>query len=134
MNDQPLSPAEDHLTRWLDRTPGAIPPENLSPDEASRLQADTAALTSLLRTHVPVSTEPPYPDFFNSQILKKIRDEQAMAASPARQLPLLKRRRAQSHPVPPRRLRPPRRPARRWKSVMRRSLHNRPVRTVVRAG
>ena len=85
MHDQPLSPAEDQLTRWLDRTPGAIPPENLSPDEADRLQADTAALTSLLRTHMPVSTEPPYPDFFNSQILKKIRDEQAMAASPARQ-------------------------------------------------
>jgi hypothetical protein len=85
MNDQPLSPDEVQLTRWLDRQPGAMPPDHMDPQDAARHQADTEVLAALLRTHAPAPAEPPYPDFFNSQILKKIRDEQAPSRSPARQ-------------------------------------------------
>lgn len=75
MNDDPISHTEAQLTRWLDNAPGATPPENMNPRETARLRADAEAVAELLRKHVPTSVEPPYPDFFNSQVLKKIRDE-----------------------------------------------------------
>jgi hypothetical protein len=77
MKDDPLTSSEVQLTRWLDHAPGAVPPENLDPREAARLRADAASVAELLRRHVPTSVEPPYPDFFNSQLLRKIRQEQA---------------------------------------------------------
>lgn len=76
MQDDPISHTESQLTRWLDNVPGAMPPENLNPQEAARLRADSEAVAALLRRYVPSSVEPPYPDFFNSQVLKKIRDHQ----------------------------------------------------------
>jgi hypothetical protein len=82
MKDDPLTSAEVQLTRWLDHTPGAIPPENLDPREAARLRADAASVADLLRRHIPSSVDPPYPDFFNSQLLRKIRHEQAPELAP----------------------------------------------------
>jgi len=79
MKDDPISQTDAQLTRWLDHTPGAIPPENMDPREAARLRADAEAVATLLRRHVPTSVEPPYPDFFNSQVLKKIRDDEGGA-------------------------------------------------------
>jgi len=81
MNDDPLSRTEAQLTRWIDNAPGAIPPENMDPREATRLRADAEAVAALLRQHVPTSVEPPYPEFFNSQILKHVRDSQPAGAS-----------------------------------------------------
>jgi|GEM_PF-1360352 len=76
MKDHHLSDRDEQLTRWLDEVPGALPPDDLDPTEATREKAATAAVAALLRRHVPASAEPPYPDFFNSQVLKKIRDDQ----------------------------------------------------------
>ncbi len=50
-----------------------LPPEE--DDAVSRRLGD------LLRAHVPRDIEPPFPDFFNSQVLKKIRDEESAAAA-----------------------------------------------------
>lgn len=81
MHEDPLSHTEVQLTRWIDKAPGAIPPESLDPAAAARLRADAESVAELLRKHVPTSVEPPYPEFFNSQILKHIRDSQPAAAS-----------------------------------------------------
>lgn len=81
MNDDPLSRTDTQLTRWIDNAPGAIPPENMDPREAARLRADAEAVAALLRKHVPASVEPPYPEFFNSQILKHVREAQPAATS-----------------------------------------------------
>ncbi|MFN0126801.1 MAG: hypothetical protein ACKV19_08980 [Verrucomicrobiales bacterium] len=69
-----LSANEIQLTRWIDDVPGAAPPEDLDPGESAQLRAEAEAVAALLRSHVPSSVDPPYPDFFNSQILKKIRE------------------------------------------------------------
>lgn len=75
MNDDPISPSEAELTRWLDTRPGASAPTDLTPQEAARVRAEVEAVATQLRRHVPTSVEPPYPDFFNSHLLKKIRDD-----------------------------------------------------------
>jgi hypothetical protein len=77
MKDDPISPTDVQLTRWLDSLPGAVPPESLDAQEAERLRAEAESMAALLRRHVPTSVEPPYPEFFNSQLLKKLRDERS---------------------------------------------------------
>jgi hypothetical protein len=76
MNDDPISPSEAELTRWLDTRPGASAPTDLTPLEAARVRAEVEAVATQLRRHVPTSVEPPYPDFFNSHLLKRIRDDE----------------------------------------------------------
>ncbi len=86
MKHDPISSTEVELTRWIDNQPGAMPPENLDPRETAKLRADAEAVAALLRKYVPASVEPPYPDFFNSQLLKRVRDEHQPepAAAPAK--------------------------------------------------
>ena len=78
MKDEPISPQDSQMTRWIDALPDAPLPEGLNIDEASRERAAAAAVAALLRQHVPLRQDPPYPDFFNAQVLKKIRDEEAL--------------------------------------------------------
>jgi len=81
MNDDPSATRQDlELTRWIDQLPDAPPPAGMDLSEATRHRAATQAVAALLRQHAPTRLEPPYPDFFNTQLLKKIRDEQAVAA------------------------------------------------------
>ena len=78
---------EDLLTRWIDG--------QLSPEESARVEQQLAAepalrremeeasqLRTLLRTHLPVSAEPPSPEFFTSSVMEEIR-RTAPAAQPA---------------------------------------------------
>ena len=78
MKDEPISPQDSQMTRWIDALPDAPLPEGINIDEASRERAAAAAVAALLRQHVPLRQDPPYPDFFNAQVLKKIRDEEAL--------------------------------------------------------
>lgn len=78
MKDPHLSSSEEQLTRWIDGMPGAQPPAGF-PDAAREKEA-AESLAALVRAHAPAQVEPPYADFFNSQLLKKIRDEEAAAA------------------------------------------------------
>jgi anti-sigma factor RsiW len=89
MKDPDLNDRDATLTRWID---GALTSaeraefESMLTDPGQRRSADLEkqvieSLRSLLREHVPASVEPPYPDFFNSQVLKRIRDEQLQALS-----------------------------------------------------
>lgn len=81
MNQPPIN--EDLLTRWIDG--------QLTPEEAALLEQKAAAMPELLiekesagrvgdllRRHLPVSLEPPSPEFFTSRIMEEIR-----TASPA---------------------------------------------------
>jgi anti-sigma factor RsiW len=94
MKDEPLSPAEEKLTRWIDGTLSEADArafeQELAADPArasfAREKTEAAALRALLREHLPTDREPPYPDFFNSQILRKIRAEMdPVTADPGRE-------------------------------------------------
>jgi hypothetical protein len=89
MKDPDLNDRDATLTRWID---GALTSaehaewESVLSDPTQRQSADlekqaTESLRRLLREHVPATVEPPYPDFFNSQVLKRIRDDQIRALS-----------------------------------------------------
>ncbi len=84
MKDQPLTPEEERLTRWLDGQPGAPPPGDADAGAWQREKASADALGALLRRHAPLDVEPPYPDFFHSQVMKKLREETDGAARPSR--------------------------------------------------
>ncbi len=79
--DKPLSASEEKLLRWvdgdltgaeLDAFAGEIDAHPEWADEKSAANR----VGDLLRRHVPAAQEPPYPDFFNSQLLHRIREEQ----------------------------------------------------------
>ena len=81
-HDKPLSASEEKLLRWVD---GDLSGPELAafereidahPEWADEKSA-AAQIGRALRQHVPAAQEPPYPDFFNSQLLHRIRDEQA---------------------------------------------------------
>ena len=80
MKDEPISPQDSQMTRWIDALPDAPLPEGINIDEASRERAAAAAVATLLRQHVPLRQDPPYPDFFNAQVLKKIRNQKTWYA------------------------------------------------------
>ncbi len=78
---------EDLLTRWVDG--------QLTPEETARVAEQTAQspellrdkhaarqIGTLLREHLPVSLDPPSPEFFTSSIMEEIRRE--LPAAPAR--------------------------------------------------
>lgn len=82
---------EELITRWID---GELDPAEMAelrellerePGLAERAKVEAAELGETLRRELPSSLEPPYPDFFNSQIGKRIREGAAppAAASPA---------------------------------------------------
>jgi hypothetical protein len=80
--DENLTPEQERLTRWIDQ---ALEPEEERALEASAEglgnaqdeKAQAEAVGQLLRRHLPPSLDPPYPDFFQSQILKRIREAEA---------------------------------------------------------
>ena len=74
---------EELITRWID---GELEPaekaefDKLFAEDsefATRAKSEAAAVGDALRRELPASLEPPYPDFFNSQIQKRIREENA---------------------------------------------------------
>ncbi len=83
-------PDETMLTLWMDG--------KLEGDELQRVEAwvqahpellaerDTVqAMSAAIRRHVPGSIEPPYPEFFNKHVLRRIGDDAvSSAAAPAR--------------------------------------------------
>jgi hypothetical protein len=78
MKDEPISPQDSQMTRWIDALPDAPLPEGVDRETAACERAAAAAVAALLREHVPLRQEPPYPEFFNTQVLKKIRDEEML--------------------------------------------------------
>ena len=57
-------------------------------DPSLREQAEAASeIANLMRSEIPASQEPPYPEFFNSQVLKRIRDEAADPSAPEADAP-----------------------------------------------
>ena len=80
MNPPPNELNEDLHTRWLD---GQLTPEEsarmaqqvASAPELLREKEDAAFLRTLLREHLPVSVEPPSPEFFTSSVMEEIRRE-----------------------------------------------------------
>lgn len=83
MKDQPLTPAEETLMRWLAKPAGTPPPVDtgLSPEELTREREASEALGALLRRHAAPPAEPPYPDFFNAQLMRRLREETTASAS-----------------------------------------------------
>lgn len=90
MNQTPNHLNEDLLTRWVD---GHLTPEEATlvaeqsakTPELLREKQAAAHIGALLREHLPVSLEPPSPDFFTSSIMEEIRRElPAPAARAAR--------------------------------------------------
>jgi anti-sigma factor RsiW len=84
MKDDDLSAMDERLTRWIDGAMSEIERRDfereLESDPAradwQKHKAGATALGSLLREHLPDRIEPPFPDFFNSQVLRKIRESQ----------------------------------------------------------
>ncbi|MGI8604521.1 MAG: hypothetical protein ACR2OZ_16235 [Verrucomicrobiales bacterium] len=82
MKDEPLSQDDERRTRWIDEALNDEDRRAFEQQLATRIdrhdlereKSDVAALGTLLRSHVSADIEPPYPDFFNSQVAKKIRD------------------------------------------------------------
>lgn len=87
MNQTPHHLNEDLLTRWVDG--------HLTPEEAALVAEQSAStpgllreklaaahIGALLREHLPVSLEPPSPEFFTSSIMEEIRRE--LPAAPVR--------------------------------------------------
>jgi anti-sigma-K factor RskA len=76
---------EELLTRWIDGELDAAEQAEFDavlkadPEFAERVKAEAAQLGDALRAELPATLEPPYPDFFNSQIAKRIREEDASA-------------------------------------------------------
>ncbi|NWK57578.1 hypothetical protein HW115_18310 [Verrucomicrobiaceae bacterium N1E253] len=74
-------PDDITLTQWMD---GELKGEDLRSVEAyarehPELLAERAAIQRIsaeIRSHVPSSEEPPYPEFFNQKILQAIEDDQ----------------------------------------------------------
>ncbi len=95
MKDEHLTPHDEALTRWID---GALDPagrdafEQRLTDPAAKADAERAMLAAsslgaLLREHAPTEREPAYPDFFNSHLLRQIREEKADDARAAAAAP-----------------------------------------------
>ncbi len=80
-------PDDITLTRWMD---GELDGEPLHRVEAwaqehPELLAERDAIQAMnasIRTHVPDSIEPPYPDFFNQRILRAIEEDQMATTAP----------------------------------------------------
>ncbi len=80
MNQTPNHLNEDLLTRWVD---GHLTPEEAAlvaeqsaqAPELLREKQAAAHIGALLREHLPVSLEPPSPEFFTSSIMEEIRRE-----------------------------------------------------------
>ncbi len=72
---------EELITRWIDGELDAAEQVEFDklaaadPDFPERAKAASAALGGALRSAMEADVEPPYPDFFNSQIQKRIREE-----------------------------------------------------------
>ena len=80
---------EELITRWID---GELNEETLGEFEAlmaedpafcSQVREEADGIRSAMRSEISAEIEPPYPDFFNNQIQKRIRQESDVAA-PAR--------------------------------------------------
>lgn len=80
---------EELITRWID---GELDPvaqaefDKLMASDAefpARARAAAESLGDALRSSMPADVDPPYPDFFNSQIQKRIREEGAAAPAPS---------------------------------------------------
>jgi anti-sigma factor RsiW len=75
MNNEP-SNREALMTRWIDgdlsEAEAAAFERELAEDPALRKEVEAArGLGDLLRSELPTSKEPPYPELFNSQIMKQ---------------------------------------------------------------
>ena len=79
---------EELLTLWMD--------DGLSPEERRELEPYLAKHSELegereeylrlrdeLRSVLPAHVEPPYPEFFNTHLMRQIREEESRAAAPA---------------------------------------------------
>ncbi len=77
---------EDELTtRWIDGeldTAGRAELDKAMPEGAEAAKAEAEALRAALRAEFPAELEPPYAEFFNSQIQKRIREGEAEAVAP----------------------------------------------------
>ena len=81
---------EELITRWID---GELNAETRAefdelmkgdPDFCARVRQEAEAMGNAMRAEIPADVEPPYPDFFNSQIQKRIRqDNQPVAVRPS---------------------------------------------------
>ena len=92
MKEETLNAEDEKMTRWID---GALSePERAAweaglsePARHARMSQELTAsrqLGALLRGHLHGQNDPPYADFFNSQILKRIRTDRQESAVPAR--------------------------------------------------
>jgi|GEM_PF-306816 len=90
MNHSTPNEREELVHRWID---GELDPaENARLEklfaEDPELLAEAKSLKSLhvdIGESLPVAVEPPYPDFFNSQIQKRIVEDASRAASPVKE-------------------------------------------------
>lgn len=84
MNEPELTPQEERLTRYLDgqldEAARAELEREIGAEPAERQRQAAEDLRRLLRAQVE-DADVPYPDFFNSHLLKKIREEQAAGAT-----------------------------------------------------
>ena len=82
-----MKPSEDQWNRWID---GELSDEDLAAMEASAKQdaemegepAFFSRLNEDLRRAIPAEQDPPFADFFNSQLHKRIRDLDAPPETP----------------------------------------------------
>lgn len=73
--DPPLTDDEERFMRWLEE--GDVQGHQLSqgldvPPHWSTLREDAEKLAGILRSHLPVSIEPPDPESFNDQVRQRL--------------------------------------------------------------
>lgn len=88
MKETPLpEPSEELITRWIDGDLSGNELANFEQSIASEreiydaMRAEAQDVALLLKANFASSQEPPYPDFFNSQIQKHIRDNMGAEAA-----------------------------------------------------
>ena len=78
---------EELITRWIDGELNAETREEFDqlmvddPEFCSRIRKEAEGIGSKMRSEISADVQPPYPDFFNSQIQKRIREEDRPVAS-----------------------------------------------------
>lgn len=78
---------EELLTLWMDDALGSAEREELAPYLAKHpeLEAEREEYVRLrdeLRSVLPDHVEPPYPDFFNTHLMRQIREEERVGSKP----------------------------------------------------